>query len=90
MCNQCYARCKKWKDITDTIAKESGINIEIISGQEEADIIYEAGGLSNVMDKSRNYLYVDVGGGSTEVVVYSDQQKITSNSFQLGTVRMLI
>lgn len=81
---------KNGKDITDTILKESGINIEIISGQEEADIIYEAGGLSNVMDKSRNYLYVDVGGGSTEVVVYSDQQKITSNSFQLGTVRMLV
>lgn len=81
---------KNGKDITNTILKESGIAIEIITGQEEADIIYEAGGLNNVMDKSRNYLYVDVGGGSTEVVVYSNQQKITSNSFQLGTVRMLV
>lgn len=81
---------KNGKDISDMILKESGINIEIISGQEEADIIYEAGGLSNVMDKSQNYLYVDVGGGSTEVVVYSNQQKAKSNSFQLGTVRMLV
>lgn len=78
------------EDITDIILKESGIRIDIIGGQEEADIIYEAGGLDNVMDKNRNYLYVDVGGGSTEVVLYSNQQKITSNSFQLGTVRMLV
>lgn len=77
-------------DITDIVLKESGINIEIVDGQEEAEIIYEAGGLDNVMDKSRNYLYVDVGGGSTEVVVYSNQKKITSGSFQLGTVRMLV
>ena len=78
------------KDIVNTIVKESGINIEIISGEEEAEIIYEAGSFDNVMDKSRNYLYVDVGGGSTEVVVYSNQHKITANSFQLGTVRMLV
>lgn len=78
------------KEITDIILRESGINIEIISGQEEADIIYVAGGLDNVMDKDRNYLYVDVGGGSTEVVVYSNHQKITSQSFQLGTVRLLV
>ncbi|MBK5721582.1 hypothetical protein JGH11_11940 [Dysgonomonas sp. Marseille-P4677] len=81
---------KNGKQITDIILNESGINIEIISGREEADIIYEAGGLNDVIDKSRNYLYVDVGGGSTEIVVFSNQQKITSNSFELGTVRMLV
>lgn len=42
------------------------------------------------MDRDRNYLYVDVGGGSTEIIVYSSQHKITSNSFQMGTVRMLV
>lgn len=78
------------KEITDSILKESGIDIKIISGNDEADIICEAGGLVNIMDKKRNYLYVDVGGGSTEVVVYGNQQKITSHSFQLGTVRMLV
>ncbi|MFV0537076.1 MAG: hypothetical protein ACK5M3_06840, partial [Dysgonomonas sp.] len=76
--------------ITASILEESGIKIDIITGQEEADIIYEAGGLNDFIDKKRNYLYVDVGGGSTEVVLYSDQHKITSNSFQLGTVRMLV
>jgi len=78
------------QSITASIREKSGINIEIIDGREEADIIYQAGGLSDFMDKNRNYLYVDVGGGSTEIVVYSKQMKITSNSFQLGTVRMLV
>lgn len=78
------------ENITSIILKESGIKIDIINGREEADIIYEAGGLNNVMDKNRNYLYVDVGGGSTEIVLYSNQQKITSNSFEMGTVRMLV
>lgn len=77
-------------DIVDTIKKESGINIEIIGGLEEADIIYDAGSLNAWMDKKRNYLYVDVGGGSTEIVVYSNQRKMISESFQLGTVRMLV
>ena len=57
------------EEITAIIRRESGIRIDIINGHEEADIIYEAGGLNNVMDKYRNYLYVDVGGGSTEVVL---------------------
>jgi exopolyphosphatase/guanosine-5'-triphosphate,3'-diphosphate pyrophosphatase len=76
--------------IVESIRKASGIHIDIINGREEAEIIYEAGGLGSLMDKKRNYLYVDVGGGSTEIVLYSNQQKVTSNSFQLGTVRMLV
>ncbi|MDR2950256.1 MAG: hypothetical protein LBV71_13745 [Prevotella sp.] len=78
------------KDIVKAIRNGSGINIDIITGREEAEMIYEAGELDRLMDKKLNYLYVDVGGGSTEIVVYSNQQKITSNSFQLGTVRMLV
>ncbi len=76
-------------EIVELIRKNSGIHIEIINGQEEADIIFEAGGLEKVMDKNRNYLYVDVGGGSTEVVLFNNQQKILTRSFQLGTVRIL-
>jgi len=78
------------KSIVESIRKASGINIDIINGREEAEIIYEAGELDSLMDKKKNYLYVDVGGGSTEIVLYSNQQKVTSNSFQLGTVRMLV
>lgn len=75
--------------IVDEISKASGITIEIISGQQEADTIYHAGGLQSVMNRNSNYLYVDVGGGSTEIVVYSAGQKVEAYSFQLGTVRML-
>lgn len=76
-------------EVVELIRENSGIDITIITGKEEAEIIFQAGGLNDVMDKSRNYLYVDVGGGSTEVVIYSKQQKIESRSFQIGTVRML-
>ncbi|MCD8260533.1 MAG: hypothetical protein LUD15_02775 [Bacteroides sp.] len=77
------------KELVNEIRRSSGIDIGIITGREEADMIYEAGGLDAMMDKNRNYLYVDVGGGSTELVVYGDQQKLTAASFQLGTVRIL-
>jgi len=76
-------------EIIDLIYMKSGIAVEIISGQEEADIIFEAGKLNAIITQKSNYLYVDVGGGSTEVVVYVDRQKVASNSFQIGTVRML-
>ena len=78
------------KSIVEDIRRESGIKIEIISGREEAEIIYEAGQLAGLMDKRKNYLSVDVGGGSTEIVLYSNQQKVTYCSFELGTVRMLV
>ena len=81
---------KNGKEITDAILRESGIDIQIITGKDEADIISEAGGLGDMIDKRDNYLYVDVGGGSTEVVVYANKRKIVSHSFQLGTVRMLV
>ncbi|MEN9918313.1 MAG: hypothetical protein RL662_749 [Bacteroidota bacterium] len=77
-------------EIANTILQSTNIQIDIINGRLEADIIYEAGGLDKVMDKNRNYLYVDVGGGSTELVLYSNQTKILSDSFQMGTVRMLV
>lgn len=76
-------------EITKYIRENCGIDIEIVSGQEEANMIFEAGGLDQVMDKNRNYLYVDVGGGSTEIVLFSNQQKLATFSFQLGTVRIL-
>lgn len=76
-------------EIVREILQNSGIKIDIISGSQEASMIYEAGGLDTVMDKNRNYLYVDVGGGSTEVILYGDQHKIKAHSFQIGTVRLL-
>jgi exopolyphosphatase/guanosine-5'-triphosphate,3'-diphosphate pyrophosphatase len=80
---------KNGAQIVQQIREKCGISIEIINGQEEADIIFEAGGLEQVMDRNRNYLYVDVGGGSTEIVLFSNHQKVNTRSFQLGTVRIL-
>lgn len=74
--------------ITDYIREKSGVAIEIISGQVEADTIY-ANGLVDMLAADKTYLYVDVGGGSTEVIVYSDRSKVDARSFALGTVRML-
>lgn len=77
------------QQIVEQIRLRSGVSVEIISGSTEADTIYAAGGLSDMLDQSRNYLYVDVGGGSTEVVVYASGHKADACSFRLGTVRML-
>lgn len=77
------------EDIVDAIRNRCGIAIDIIGGQEEGRIIFEAGGLDKMMDKNQSYLYVDVGGGSTEIALYNNQQIEMSSSFQLGTVRML-
>ncbi len=76
-------------EVVDLIRNRSGITVEIISGPTEAETIYDAGGLNEMLDRTKNYLYVDVGGGSTEVVVYAGGRKVEARSFRLGTVRML-
>ncbi len=75
--------------VVEEIASQSGISIEIISGQEEADLVYQASNSMKIFNDQDNYLYVDVGGGSTEIICYARGQKRTSRSFQLGTVRLL-
>ncbi len=70
------------------LAKESDIHINIISGKEEADIIYSTH-IEQLLDPKRTYLYVDVGGGSTELTLFSGQDKVTSKSFNIGTIRIL-
>lgn len=76
-------------EIVARIRGESGVVVEIISGREEAGIIFEAGGIAGLMDSDKHYLYVDVGGGSTEVSVYSNRRRARSKSFALGTVRSI-
>ncbi len=77
------------QEVVDLIRHRSGITIETISGEEEADTVFAAGGLKDVLDNKKNYLYVDVGGGSTEIVVYARGQKAEERSFRLGTVRII-
>ncbi|MFI3292379.1 MAG: hypothetical protein SNG27_02825 [Rikenellaceae bacterium] len=80
---------KNGAEVVEYIRKNSDISIEIISGTEEAETIFEAGGLAGLMGGSQSYLYVDVGGGSTEVTIYSNRKRVDSRSFPLGTVRSI-
>ena len=70
------------------IRKETGINIEIIDGQEEAKMVYN-NHIEYMEDRKGNYMYVDVGGGSTEINLLSQGQLVCSRSYNIGTVRIL-
>ena len=74
--------------VTAEIKKKTGVNIEIIDGHREAEIIASTD-LYKVVKPDQNYLFVDVGGGSTELTVYSQGQIVVSKSFKIGTVRLL-
>ncbi len=76
------------KEIIAEIAEESGVCIEIINGKKEAEIIASTD-LKQLIKKYKSYLYVDVGGGSTEFTVITDGKVASSKSFKIGTVRLL-
>ena len=75
-------------EIIKRIKKESGIDIEIISGDLEASVIYE-NHVAEHLDISNSYLYIDVGGGSTELTFFADGKLIYKKSFNIGTIRLL-
>lgn len=76
------------KEVVELIATESDINIEIIDGRKEAAIIATSD-LKQFVSTDKTYLYVDVGGGSTEFSLFSNGKIIASKSFKIGTVRLL-
>lgn len=76
------------KEVVDLILNKTNISIDIIGGEEEAAII-AATNLSAYIDESKTYLYVDVGGGSTEFTVIDQGNSVASRSFKIGTVRLL-
>ncbi|WP_296386117.1 rod shape-determining protein [Winogradskyella sp.] len=76
------------KPLSKKILKTCGINIDIIDGEEEAAII-AATDLNTFIDPNKTYLYVDVGGGSTEFSIIHNGEKVKSKSFKIGTVRLL-
>ncbi len=75
-------------DIIKKVKAETGIEIEIISGDQEASFIYENHVAEN-MTSDESYLYTDVGGGSTELTFFSDGKMICKKSFNIGTIRLL-
>jgi exopolyphosphatase/guanosine-5'-triphosphate,3'-diphosphate pyrophosphatase len=76
------------EDIIRKVKLETGIAIEVISGDAEATLIYE-NHIAETMDKGRSYLYIDVGGGSTELTFFSEGKLVVKESFNIGTIRLL-
>ncbi len=75
-------------EIVQEVLAATGIKIEVISGDKEADLVYENHVAEN-MDKEHSYLYLDVGGGSTEVSFFSNGISVFKKSFNIGTIRLL-
>lgn len=76
------------KAIAKKIKKETNIDIEIIDGSDEAAIIASTD-LKDLIETEKSFLYVDVGGGSTEFTIFANRKIVASKSFKLGTVRIL-
>lgn len=74
--------------IVQQVKEETGIEIKVISGQEEASYIYENHFADN-LTSHESYLYIDVGGGSTELTFFSDGKLVTQQSFNIGTIRLI-
>jgi exopolyphosphatase / guanosine-5'-triphosphate,3'-diphosphate pyrophosphatase len=79
---------KNANEIIELVEKETGIRIEVISGGYEAALIYENHVAEN-MDKEHAYLYIDVGGGSTELTFFAENKLVFKESFNIGTIRLL-
>ena len=75
-------------EVVKKVKKETNIDINIIDGKKEAEIIFSTD-LNDLIESDQSYLYVDVGGGSTEITLLSKGEIINSKSFNLGTVRLL-
>lgn len=69
--------------------RESGLNVEIIDGKLEASLVF-SNHIEEILNPKNAYLYIDVGGGSTELTLYFNQKVIAAKSFNIGTVRMLL
>lgn len=75
-------------EIIKKVKAETGIDIEIISGDQEASLIYE-NHIAENLTRDESYLYIDVGGGSTELTFFSDGKLVFKKSFNIGTIRLL-
>src|SRR5882724_2647363 len=76
------------QEIIDEVFRETGILIEVISGGDEAALIYE-NHIAENLDKDHAYLYIDVGGGSTELTFFAGNELVFKESFNIGTIRLL-
>lgn len=79
---------KNAKKICGIIKDNTGLNVEIISGDYEASLIYE-NHIAESLESKNAYMYIDVGGGSTEVSIFSNGALSFYKSFNIGTIRLL-
>jgi len=75
-------------EVVAAIRAQTGVDIEVIRGREEADLIFSNFSIA-ALDRDRDYLYVDVGGGSTELTLIRQGERIEAKSFRIGSVRLL-
>ncbi len=76
------------EEVVSTIKDKTGVAIEVIDGKREAEIIATTNIFESI-NKNRTFLFIDVGGGSTEFSVLVNGERIISKSFKVGTVRMI-
>jgi exopolyphosphatase/guanosine-5'-triphosphate,3'-diphosphate pyrophosphatase len=76
------------KEVIEEIEKATSIKIEILDGKTEANLIF-ANHIEEILDPDKAYMYIDVGGGSTEITIYNKHKAIASKSFNIGTLRLL-
>lgn len=76
------------KKVLEKIKNETQVQIEVISGDEEAELIFSTFFLLDI-DKKQPFIVIDVGGGSTEISVFESGERVASKSFQIGTLRIL-
>jgi exopolyphosphatase/guanosine-5'-triphosphate,3'-diphosphate pyrophosphatase len=75
-------------EIVERVERETGVKIEIVSGEEEASIVY-SNHIAESLDPDKSYLYIDVGGGSTELTLFAEKKVWASYSFNIGTIRLI-
>ena len=76
------------KDVIKILEQETQIKIEILDGKTEANLIF-ANHIEELLDPDKAYMYIDVGGGSTEITIYNKHKVVASKSFNIGTLRLL-
>lgn len=80
---------KNGLELVQSVKEQTGIEIDIIDGEEEARLVFNSKLYDIIQAPQKNFIYVDVGGGSTEVSVIKDQEVLASESFKLGGVRIM-
>lgn len=75
-------------EVQSEILKKTGVNIEIIGGEEEGNLIFSTFNLIG-RDRNKPFIVVDVGGGSTEITIFENGLKLAGRSFSVGTIRLL-